>query len=333
MMTNSVTSSSLTQHDRPVRLEIATQTGTLVSTNQVSTNQKSMTMISFDSNFDKIEPDLNLAQNRTHCVQPLEGLVLENKNNNFKPISLWNGQHMHSLHKLSPTLSQPNDQSKINASLTSSPSLLFSSLESLNNGQLSDDQEEFTGASETVESLKQKDVLLKEELESLTKDQNKNDAQGDLLMKKLSNHGMSSEESEKILAHLDEIERVTRLLLSLNGRSKCVEKEIKKRASQNNNSSSTFDNLSELSSEMQVLLSKRCKLIGQVKEAVRLRESIEKRSKIITETILSKYFEEAQDLFHFEEFIKAKSDLIVKRRGIVDKIEKGQKRMELLNKF
>ena len=81
--------------------------------------------------------------------------------------------------------------------------------------------------------------------------------------------------------------------------------------------------------EIQLLINKRSKLLNQVEEALLLKESIDRRSEIIGEKILKKYFKEKNDVTDFLEFIKLKSKLIVESREIKNKLEQSEKQLKL----
>lgn len=81
--------------------------------------------------------------------------------------------------------------------------------------------------------------------------------------------------------------------------------------------------------EIQLLINKRSKLLNQVEEALVLKESIDRRSEIIGEKILKKYFKEKNDVTDFLEFIKLKSKLIVESREVKNKLEQSEKQLKL----
>ncbi|XP_074603433.1 uncharacterized protein LOC141856973 isoform X2 [Brevipalpus obovatus] len=266
-----------------------------------------------------------------------------------------------------------------------------------------------------------------------------NEQHGLRLIGKLGMLGISDQDSEKITIHLEEVEKVTQLLLSLSGRLKSTESDLNRRASSNRRNDSTshrsghhlhsyhrhhrnssgltfyphhhqqqqqnhhhihnnnesnnhhstlhksIDDLDKLQSnhstisnghsniddendegslssvvsciasavpaiaigeedeeeddekdgnksiandhdpEYSLLLIKRSKLLDQLEEAVQLKESIDRRSELLSEKIMFKYFKDSpEDINDFAEYIKMKIKLIVERRQLMDKIEHSQ---------
>lgn len=209
--------------------------------------------------------------------------------------------------------------------------------------------------SQQVITLSQKLEALRLEELSIRKDYESNESLGNQLMKKLSTLGLTSVEMEKISNHCEEIDKVTRLLLSLSARLGVVEESLKaksQRQSENESSSSSSSssysspdpritipltsaesqsiklpqNLTEFP-EIQLLLSKRSKLLSQLEEALLLKEAIDRRSQVIGDKILNKYLKDRSEINDFIEFIKLKSKLIVESKEIRDKLETSHKQL------
>jgi len=120
-------------------------------------------------------------------------------------------------------------------------------------------------------------------------------------------------EFDKFKLHVDEIEKITSLLLGLSGRLARAENALMA--------------LSEHPSpqEKKILESKRDKLKEQLEEAKVLKESIDRRSAQVSQ-FLQKYLssEEFADYLHF---VKMKAKLIIDSREIDDKIKLGEEQM------
>lgn len=228
----------------------------------------------------------------------------------------------------------------------------------------------------TVDGLKAEEASLHREFDS-------NESLGSQLLNKLFTLGLSSAEGEKITTHCGEIEKVTRLLLSLSYRLRKVEmtlqsKSHRQKQMMNRDSTSTTSseglkcpgtsiplfqtalsdyeitnalkndqdddrdslldsipcstirlpyNLNDFP-EIQLLVSKRTKLLNQIDEALVLKESIDRRSEVIVEKILKKYFKEESDVTDFLEHMKLKSKLIAQFRDVRNKLEKCEKQFQ-----
>lgn len=207
---------------------------------------------------------------------------------------------------------------------------------------------------ELISRLSTKLEILRNEEEVLNHEIEANSALGSQIISKLRSLGISDQETQKITLHCDEIEKVTRLLLSLSARLQQIEIEFKEKFKKeislvnfklkqqiqtkpNNQSvqmeSKQNDEL-QLLPEMKSLLFKQDKLLAQLEEALQLRKSIDKRSQLIADKILKKYFiEKPENVLDFNEFIKLKSKLIVEQREIKDKIHSGEKQLQALKMF
>ena len=207
---------------------------------------------------------------------------------------------------------------------------------------------------ELISRLSTKLEILRNEEEVLNHEIEANSTLGSQIISKLKSLGISDQETQKITLHCDEIEKVTRLLLSLSARLQQIEIEFKEKfkkeislvnfklkqqiLTKSNNQSVQMESKQndelQLSPEMKSLLFKQDKLLAQLEEALQLRKSIDKRSQLIADKILKKYFiEKPENVLDFNEFIKLKSKLIVEQREIKDKIHSGEKQLQALKMF
>lgn len=207
---------------------------------------------------------------------------------------------------------------------------------------------------ELISRLSTKLEILRNEEEVLNHEIEANSTLGSQIISKLKSLGISDQETQKITLHCDEIEKVTRLLLSLSARLQQIEIEFKEKfkkeislvnfklkqqiQTKSNDQSVQMESKQndepQLSPEMKSLLFKQDKLLAQLEEALQLRKSIDKRSQLIADKILKKYFiEKPENVLDFNEFIKLKSKLIVEQREIKDKIHSGEKQLQALKMF
>ena len=77
-----------------------------------------------------------------------------------------------------------------------------------------------------------------------------------------------------------------------------------------------------------ILESKRSKLMEQLDEAKRLKESIDRRSAMVSQ-FLHNYLSES-DYADYEHFVKMKAKLIMDSREITDKIKLGEEQLQAL---
>ncbi|RWS16616.1 hypothetical protein B4U79_12672 [Dinothrombium tinctorium] len=172
------------------------------------------------------------------------------------------------------------------------------------------------------------DILRMQET-ALNRDLEANESLGSQLLSKLQNSGISSQESEKVNIHCEEIEKVTRLLLSLRKRLKLIDSEMNEKWG-SKRCELMDTNSNDHLPEVKLLMSKRCKLLAQLEEALQLRDSIDRRSDLIAERILKKYFCD-DSLTNFIEFVKLKSKLIIEIREVKERIACIEKQLDTYN--
>lgn len=122
-------------------------------------------------------------------------------------------------------------------------------------------------------------------------------------------------ESEKYKLHVEEIDKITSLLLGLSGRLARAE-----------NALMIVDDSDP--EERRTLESKRDKLSEQLEEAKRLKENIDRRAVQVSK-VLHKYLTEDQ-YADYDHFIKMKAKLIMDAREIDDKIKLGEEQQKAL---
>jgi len=121
-------------------------------------------------------------------------------------------------------------------------------------------------------------------------------------------------EISKFRLHIEEVGKITSLLLSLSGRLARAENAL---------------NLMEDDHpERRILESKRDKLLEQLQEAKILKESIDKRS-VQVSNILYKYLN-SEEYADYDHFINMKAKLIMDSKEIDDKIKLGEEQLQAL---
>ncbi|XP_045117875.1 serine-rich adhesin for platelets-like isoform X4 [Portunus trituberculatus] len=122
-------------------------------------------------------------------------------------------------------------------------------------------------------------------------------------------------ESEKYKLHVEEIDKITSLLLGLSGRLARAENALMM----------VDDNDLE---EKRILENKRDKLLEQLEEAKKLKENIDRRAVQVSK-VLNKYLTEDQ-YADYDHFIKMKAKLIMDAKEIDDKIKLGEEQQKAL---
>ncbi|KAI8508529.1 Apx/Shroom domain ASD2 [Branchiostoma belcheri] len=125
-----------------------------------------------------------------------------------------------------------------------------------------------------------------------------------------------SNEFDKYQRFVDELDKITNLLLSLSGRLARAQNALQ--------------NIEEGTdpAEKRELQDKRDRLSDQYDDAKKLKENIDNRKDAVSK-ILSEYFNEEQ-FADFEHFIKMKSQLIMESRELDDKIKLGEEQLRCL---
>nr|CAD7585695.1 unnamed protein product [Timema genevievae] len=121
-------------------------------------------------------------------------------------------------------------------------------------------------------------------------------------------------EAAKYRLHVEEVGKITSLLLGLSGRLARAENALV--------------GLPPNDAERKILEGKRDKLREQLEEAKKLKENIDKRS-VSVSNILYKYFNE-EEYTDYDHFINMKAKLIMDSREIADKIKLGEEQLSAL---
>ncbi|GFY57164.1 protein Shroom3 [Trichonephila inaurata madagascariensis] len=168
---------------------------------------------------------------------------------------------------------------------------------------------------ELIFSIGKKVESLKEEQKNIRAEMIQNELLGKEIANQLQTVAKPSE-IEKYLLHVEEMEKIVNLLLSLSGRLARSENILK--------------NMQESNSEEKKLLeAKRDKLKEQHEDACRLKESIDRRSNQVS-TFLHKYLSD-NEYADYDRFIKMKTKLIVDIREIDEKINLGEEQLAALS--
>ncbi|GFS98127.1 protein Shroom2 [Nephila pilipes] len=168
---------------------------------------------------------------------------------------------------------------------------------------------------ELISSIRKKlDILLQEEA-ALQDELQQNDELGHCLLEKLGNAAKQNE-VKKFNNHVEELEKITNLLLSLSGRLARTKNAL--------------HNLPDETSveEKKLLESKYKKLIQQYDEALHLQRNIDKRNSQVL-FCLYKYFTK-EELADYDHFIKMKVKLLIDYKELVEKIKLGEEQLKAL---
>eukprot|EP00095_Tigriopus_kingsejongensis_P003655 maker-scaffold11_size778918-snap-gene-1.11 protein:Tk03655 transcript:maker-scaffold11_size778918-snap-gene-1.11-mRNA-1 annotation:"protein shroom" len=167
---------------------------------------------------------------------------------------------------------------------------------------------------ELLRRISQKlDVLRAEQL-SLKEEMALNEELG-LQVSHLVHNLAKPNECVKFNLHVEEIDKITSLLLGLSGRLARTENSL---------ATLPASNLDEKKS----LEAKRKKLAEQLDEAKRLKENIDRRSATVS-SFLHRYLNEEQ-YADYDHFVKMKAKLIMDSREIGDKIKLGEEQIKAL---
>ncbi|KAK6629129.1 hypothetical protein RUM43_002946 [Polyplax serrata] len=166
---------------------------------------------------------------------------------------------------------------------------------------------------ELMARLDKKLTVLKEEQEALTKESTANEELGNVVAKIVA-QSTRPHDLAKYRLHVEEISKITSLLLGLSGRLAKAENALLGLPSHHD--------------DRKIHECKRDKLQEQLEEAKQLKENIDKRSESVAKT-LGKHLnpEEYADYVHF---IRMKAKLIVDLREIGDKISLGEEQLAAL---
>lgn len=158
------------------------------------------------------------------------------------------------------------------------------------------------------------DVLRAEEL-SLKEEMALNEQLGQEVSSIVKASDAKPSEVLKFKLHVEEIDRITSLLLGLSGRLARTENALNSMPNTSNR-------------EKELLEDKKAKLEDQLNEAKRLKESIDLRS-VTVSRFLHKYLPD-ETYEDYEHFVKMKAKLIMDSREISDKIKLGEEQIQAL---
>lgn len=166
---------------------------------------------------------------------------------------------------------------------------------------------------ELMTRLDKKLVVLRAEQEAVREEGEVNEALGARVATRISSVARPAEAS-KYRLHVEEVGKITSLLLGLSGRLARAENALYGMPADH--------------AERKILESKRDKLVDQLEEAKILKSNIDKRS-VNVSTILSKYLNE-DEFADYQHFINMKAKLIVDGREIQDKVKLGEEQLAAL---
>ncbi|KAJ9586539.1 hypothetical protein L9F63_019817, partial [Diploptera punctata] len=166
---------------------------------------------------------------------------------------------------------------------------------------------------ELMARLDRKLQVLRGEHLVVTEESKVNDELGETVAAQVSRLARPHEAS-KYRLHVEEVGKITSLLLGLSGRLARAENALM--------------DLPNHHSERKILESKRDKLKEQLEEAKKLKENIDRRS-VCVSNILYKYFN-AEEYADYDHFINMKAKLIMDSREIADKIKLGEEQLAAL---
>ncbi|XP_071872400.1 shroom isoform X2 [Bombus fervidus] len=166
---------------------------------------------------------------------------------------------------------------------------------------------------ELMMRLDKKLVVLRAEQEAVREEGDVNEALGARVATRITAVARPAEAS-KYRLHVEEVGKITSLLLGLSGRLARAENALYGMPADH--------------AERKILESKRDKLMDQLEEAKILKSNIDKRS-VNVSTILSKYLNE-EEFADYQHFINMKAKLIVDGREIQDKVKLGEEQLAAL---
>ncbi|XP_035210160.1 uncharacterized protein LOC118184567 isoform X2 [Stegodyphus dumicola] len=200
---------------------------------------------------------------------------------------------------------------------------LFESKRMINHCLEMNDNQNVSNESELRKKKEQLILSISKKVETLRSEQTNVRAemlQNELLGEDIANRLQAlakPNELEKYSLHVEEMEKIVNLLLSLSGRLARAENILK---------SMPKDSSSD---EKRILEAKRDKLLEQHEDARRLKESIDRRSSQVS-TFLHRYLSD-DEYANYDRFIKMKTKLIVDNRELDEKINLGEEQLAALS--
>ncbi|XP_042234673.1 protein Shroom3-like [Homarus americanus] len=180
---------------------------------------------------------------------------------------------------------------------------------------LNDQQQLHKKKEELVVSIGRKLEILRAEREAIKEEMRLNQELGVEVTSRVEARARLAE-AEKYKLHVEEIDKITSLLLGLSGRLARAENALIMLVEDAD------------PEEKRILESKRDKLSEQLEEAKRLKENIDRRA-IQVSKVLNQYLTEDQ-YADYDHFIKMKAKLIMDAREIDDKIKLGEEQQQAL---
>lgn len=171
---------------------------------------------------------------------------------------------------------------------------------------------------ELVKSIGRKLEILRAEQEAIKEEQRLNQELGAEVTTEVVKRA-SNPQSDKYKLHVEEIDKITSLLLGLSGRLARAENALRTLSSDTD------------PEEKRILVSKRDKLSEQLEEAKRLKENIDRRAVQVSK-VLNQYLTE-DEYADYDHFIKMKAKLIMDAREIDDKIKLGEEQQVALKEM
>ncbi|ODN06519.1 Protein Shroom2 [Orchesella cincta] len=162
--------------------------------------------------------------------------------------------------------------------------------------------------SRKLEILRTEQLVLREEIQS-------NEQLGQMVVERVKQTAKRNE-FDKFKLHVEEIEKITSLLLGISGRLARAENALMGLSDPPN------------PQEKKILESKRDKLREQLDEAKILKENIDRRSAQVS-SFLQKYLT-VEEYADYDHFVKMKAKLIIDAREIDDKIKLGEEQLGAL---
>lgn len=169
---------------------------------------------------------------------------------------------------------------------------------------------------ELVLSIEKKMDTLRNEQTNIREEMLQNELLGQEIASRLQKVAKPNE-IEKYSLHVEEMEKIVNLLLSLSGRLARAENILKNMPKEGS------------SEEKKILEAKREKLREQHEDARRLKENIDRRSNQVS-TFLHKYLTD-DEYSDYDRFIKLKTKLIVDIRELDEKINLGEEQLAALS--
>lgn len=180
---------------------------------------------------------------------------------------------------------------------------------------VTDHQQLLKRKEELVASIGRKLEILRAEREAIKEEMRLNQELGAEVTQEVEARA-SLAEAEKYKLHVEEIDKITSLLLGLSGRLARAENALLMLVKEAD------------PEEKRILEGKRDKLRDQLEEAKRLKENTDRRA-IQVAKVLNQYLSE-DEYADYDHFIKMKAKLIMDAREIDDKIKLGEEQQQAL---